>query len=72
MTEDPRTTTFQVRPGGSRQVERHPETGEETLVLVEPDTVPNDNAGGNVGDSPEPGASASGSSAPPGAGKRRR
>ncbi|RJP17907.1 MAG: hypothetical protein C4529_13945 [Deltaproteobacteria bacterium] len=48
MANEPATVTFQVRPGGSHRVEKHPETGKETLVLVEPDTSDNENPGGNV------------------------
>ncbi|MDA8123524.1 MAG: hypothetical protein M0Z38_13295 [Deltaproteobacteria bacterium] len=54
MANEPATVTFRVRPGGSCRAEKNPESGEETIVVVEPDTSDNENPGGNVEEIPEP------------------
>lgn len=56
MANEPATVTFRVRPGGSHRVETNPDSGEETLFMVEPDTSDNKNPGGNVEEIPEPAA----------------
>jgi len=60
MAKEPATVTFQVRPGGSHRVEKNPESGEEKLVLVEPDTSDNENPGGNVPEGSTPAKAAKG------------
>ncbi len=59
MANEPATVTFQVRPGGSCRVETNPDTGEEAIVVVSPDTRDNENPGGNV-EEPAPAAAKAG------------